>query len=114
MLEFDFEREITNIWNAVIESYEGNHYVIRNAGYNANITAGQSVLFGFNGHGGSANNVAENCVLYSWEIDTTEYVELSDGKIEKIIWKEQYTQIYCYKVCRLIISGWRMITMKMV
>ena len=83
VLEFDFEREITNIWNAVIESHEGNHYVIRNAGYNANITAGQSVLFGFNGHGGSANNVAENCVLYSWEIDTTEYVELSDGKIEK-------------------------------
>ena len=83
VLEFDFERKITNIWNAVIESHEGNHYVIRNAGYNANITAGQSVLFGFNGHGGSANNVAENCVLYSWEIDTTEYVELSDGKIEK-------------------------------
>ena len=83
VLEFDFEREMTNIWNAVIESHEGNHYVIRNAGYNANITAGQSVLFGFNGHGGSANNVAENCVLYSWEIDTTEYVELSDGKIEK-------------------------------
>lgn len=83
VLEFDFERKITNIWNAVIESHEGNHYVIRNDGYNANITAGQTVLFGFNGKGGSANNVAENCVLYSWKIDTTEYVELSDGKIDK-------------------------------
>lgn len=40
VLEFDFERKITNIWNAVIESHEGNHYVIRNDGYNANITAG--------------------------------------------------------------------------
>lgn len=59
VLEFDFEREITNIWNAVIECHEGNHYVIRNAGYNANINAGQMVSFGFNGMNGSKDIVPE-------------------------------------------------------
>ena len=37
ILEFDFNREITNIWDAVIVSNENNHYVIRNAGYYSNI-----------------------------------------------------------------------------
>lgn len=67
VLEFDFEREITNIWNAVIECHEGNHYVIRNAGYNANINAGQMVSFGFNGMNGSKDIVPENNKLYSYE-----------------------------------------------
>lgn len=50
-LEFDFDREITNIWNGVIEAHEGNHYVIKNAGYNANIVSGSAISFGFNGEG---------------------------------------------------------------
>ena len=77
-LDFDFDREITNIWNGVIESHEGNHYVIKNAGHNANIDAGQAVSFGFNGEGGTTENKPENCVLSSFvqgdsseeEIDT--------------------------------------------
>lgn len=36
-LEFDFERSITGLWNGAVESQEGNHYVVKNAGYNANI-----------------------------------------------------------------------------
>ncbi len=62
-LEFDFAREITSIWNGVIESHEGNHYVIKNAGHNANIAAGQTVSFGFNGEKGDAEQKPENCEL---------------------------------------------------
>ncbi len=35
ILEFDFDRTITSVWNGVIESHEGSHYSIKNAGYNA-------------------------------------------------------------------------------
>ena len=36
-LEFDFDRDITGIWNAVIVSHVGKHYVIKNASWNADI-----------------------------------------------------------------------------
>ncbi len=65
-LEFDFEREITNIWNGVIEAHEGNHYVIKNAGYNANVVSGSAISFGFNGEGGTAEDIPENCRLSSY------------------------------------------------
>jgi aryl-phospho-beta-D-glucosidase BglC (GH1 family) len=51
-LQFDFAAAMTNIWNATIVSHTGNHYVIRDAGYNSVIGAGQSVSFGFNGSPG--------------------------------------------------------------
>ena len=38
--EFDATFTITNIWNAVIVSHVGNHYVIRNETYNATVAAG--------------------------------------------------------------------------
>jgi chitinase len=47
-LEFDFVGTIDSIWNASIVSHVGNHYVIKDAGYNASIAAGQSVTIGFN------------------------------------------------------------------
>lgn len=65
-LEFDFDREIASIWNGVIESHEGNHYVIKNAGYNANIVAGETISFGFNGTKGVAEQRLENCKLSSY------------------------------------------------
>ncbi len=65
-LEFDFDREITNIWNGVIEAHEGNHYVIKNAGHNANIAAGETISFGFDGEGGTAEDEPENCELSSY------------------------------------------------
>ncbi len=46
-IEFDFQDDITNIWNATIVSHEGTHYVIENAGYNDTIAALSSVSFGF-------------------------------------------------------------------
>ena len=67
-LEFDFDREITSIWNGVIEAHEGNHYVIKNAGHNANVVSGSAISFGFNGEGGTAEDVPENAELYEYNV----------------------------------------------
>ena len=71
ILEFDYSRSITHIWNAELLSYDGNHYVIKNAGYNANIPENQSISFGFNGEGGSINDEPENCAILSYTIENT-------------------------------------------
>ncbi len=44
---FDFAGQIVSLWNAVIISHVGNHYVIGNAAWNAVVPAGGSVSFGF-------------------------------------------------------------------
>lgn len=78
-LEFDFDRNITGIWNGLVESHEGNHYVIKNAGYNADIAPGQTVSFGFSGVGGTVEIVPQNLELYSYVVDEEED---DDVKIE--------------------------------
>ncbi|MFZ5986798.1 MAG: cellulose binding domain-containing protein [Bacillota bacterium] len=55
-LEFDWDREITCIWNARIESHENNHYVITFAEWNKVIPKGKSVTFGFVVRPGMVNN----------------------------------------------------------
>ena len=63
-LEFDFDRQITNIWNAEIVSHVGNHYVIRAASWNRRIAAnGGSVSFGFQGATGNVTGGPTNWVL---------------------------------------------------
>jgi endoglucanase len=42
-IEFDLPQATTNIWNATIVSHSGNHYVIRNAAWNATVAAGGAV-----------------------------------------------------------------------
>lgn len=66
VLEFDYGRIITNIWNGVIEAREGESYVIKNAGYNANIEAGATIVFGFNGCGGDSGMEPTGFCLYSY------------------------------------------------
>lgn len=46
-IEFDAAFAITNIWGADIVSHVGNHYVLRNASYNADVSSGGNVTFGF-------------------------------------------------------------------
>ena len=66
VLEFDFDREITEIWNGVIEKHEGNHYVVRNAEYNSIIAPGENVSIGIKGCEGKWGDEPINFVLYSY------------------------------------------------
>ena len=77
-LEFDFDREITSIWNGVIEAHEGNHYVIKNAGHNANVVPRGAISFGFNGEGGTTSVVPSNYKLISLNCDATEKDETEE------------------------------------
>ena len=52
-VEFDFPHNISSIWNASIDSHSGNHYVIKNVGWNGSLQPGASVSFGFNGSPGN-------------------------------------------------------------
>ena len=53
-LAFDFDKSITTIWDGVVASHVGNHYVVNNAGWNANIAgSGGTAEFGFNGATGN-------------------------------------------------------------
>jgi len=53
-LEFDAGFTITNIWGAEIVSHVGNHYVIRNVSWNADVAAGGQASFGFQATTGQA------------------------------------------------------------
>ncbi len=55
-LEFDFGRNITQIWNATIESHSGTHYVVRNASWNGSLAPGATVTFGFLGTAGNVTS----------------------------------------------------------
>ena len=66
ILEFDFDRTITSIWNGVIEPHEDSHYNIKNAGYNAILTAGQTIAIGFTGTDGTAADKPANYDLHSY------------------------------------------------
>ncbi len=60
---FDFPYAITNIWNASVASQSGNHFVIKDAGYNAAIAPGATVSFGFNGSPGNVKAGPTNWTL---------------------------------------------------
>jgi chitinase len=62
-IEFDADFAITNIWNAVIVSHVGNHYVIGNADWNANVAAGGQASFGFQAATGTGGTAVSGLVL---------------------------------------------------
>lgn len=76
VLEFDYDRNIENLWNGVIEKHEGNHYVVRNAGHNSNIAAGQTVSFGFTGTDGTLENEPSEYALCSYGGETVNLDEI--------------------------------------
>ena len=59
-LEFDSSHHFNQFWNAEIVSHEGNHYVIKNRGYNAVIGAGQTLILGFTASCGSEDASRES------------------------------------------------------
>ena len=48
-IEFDCEDKISSVWGGILTKHEGNHYVITNSGYNAEIPVGETVVLGFMG-----------------------------------------------------------------
>lgn len=50
VLDFDFDGTLTEFWTAQLISAEKGHYSIKNAGYNANINPGESLVLGFQGN----------------------------------------------------------------
>ena len=79
ILEFDFEREITNIWNGTIPSCKEGHYVIKNSGYNSIIYSKHNIQFGFSGCNGDANIVPTDYKLYYYDLTK----EKSDNEEQK-------------------------------
>ncbi len=68
VLEFDYTSNITNLWNANIYSVEGDHYIIKNAGYNANIESKQTISFGFTGEYEEAPGEPYNYSLHTYRL----------------------------------------------
>ena len=68
VLEFDYTSNITNLWNANIYSVEGDHYIIKNAGYNANIEPKQTISFGFTGEYEEALEEPYNYSLHTYRL----------------------------------------------
>lgn len=69
-LEFDYSKNIDSIWNAGIVSHVGDHYVVKDAGWNSTIAAGASLSFGFTASPGPSN-VAPVHYLLTWGSDPT-------------------------------------------
>ena len=82
-LEFNFGKEISNLWNGKMEASGDGHYVVQNVGYNSNIPAGGEISFGFVGKNGARDICPTDLKLYTYEVSTIEYVQLEDGSIDK-------------------------------
>jgi hypothetical protein len=85
-LAFDWDRAITEMWNASVSSRSGNHYVVGNAGWNATIPGHGSVTFGFNGSSGNVGtDIPANYLLNNVPLGkatpslTINSVTVSDG-----------------------------------
>ncbi len=68
-IDFRFDREITNIWNAEIVRREGDRYTIRAASWNRTIPPGGEVTFGFQGRRGGILESPTEVVLNDRPID---------------------------------------------
>lgn len=62
-VSFDFNGEISNLWNGEIVSRQGSTYIVKGAFWNAAVASGASTSFGFTAGPGGANAVLRNLVL---------------------------------------------------
>lgn len=106
VLEFNFDREITEIWNGVIEEHEGNHYVVRNSEYNSTIAPGESVSIGIKGCEGASDNEPFEFRLYSYKQAEVENVDF-DLVAENMDYRESDSGNYYILTTKLeTLSGW--------
>ena len=59
-LEFDFGRDLTAIWNAELLSHIGDHYTVRDAGWNGIVAPGVTRSFGFTANPGNVTVEPQN------------------------------------------------------
>jgi hypothetical protein len=62
-IEFDADFDISSIWGATIVSHVGDHYVISNADWNANVAAGNQASFGFQATVGAGGTTVSGLTL---------------------------------------------------
>jgi len=75
-LEFDYAAQISSIWDAQVVSRTGNHYVIRNAGWNGTIAPGGTVSFGLIGSPGSTAGAPTGFLLNGSPLGTPPPVQV--------------------------------------
>ncbi len=81
-VEFEFDNNINSAWNGIVKKHEGNHYVISNAGYNQNISKGQSISVGFNISNGTSANKLTDCILRSYNSNSKlDIISISDNEL---------------------------------
>ena len=68
-LEFDFQGDLTAVWNAEVVEHSGDHYVIKAASWNGSVPAGGTVSFGFNGARASSHIEPTNFVFNGTPVD---------------------------------------------
>lgn len=62
-LTFEFDNEISNIWNAQIIRHNGSTYCIKGLDYNQNLNAGETICVGFTVNNGQAEKEASGFKL---------------------------------------------------
>ena len=92
VLEFDFDREINEIWDGVIEKHEGNHYVVRNAQHNSIISSGKSASIGIKGCNGTSDDEPSSFQLYSY-VSKQDEIVTDNSNIDKEIVHNAYSKI---------------------
>ena len=65
-VEFDYNRDISSMWDGKVASKEGHHYVITPESYNGTLQPGASINIGFLGAGGSKSDLPLN-VRVTWD-----------------------------------------------
>lgn len=71
-LEFDYNVEISNLWNGTIVSNENNHFVVNNHGFNSTIQPGETITIGFTGRYLDDQICPSNRVLHTFAYEPTE------------------------------------------
>jgi chitinase len=60
---FDFAGQIASLWNGTVVSHVGNHYVVRGAAWNSDLSVGEETTFGFTASPGGAGATVTNLTL---------------------------------------------------
>ncbi|MDD5934663.1 MAG: cellulose binding domain-containing protein [Clostridiales bacterium] len=105
---FGMPYEITNIWNAKIDSFEDGMYIIKNNGSNQDIAVGECVYFGFTGKlTDETLQLPDEFELYCEEVDATDHVEISLNI--KDDWKSgSYGEIMIKNISDEVIEDWKL------